>query len=280
MELVELRDAADRPVLPPYEHAVTDAGFCARVASRYAGEHDLLDALWWLDHPDDLAPSGAPSPRRLLSIARRSLYDRQPAPTDLERYTSAADRERSDRTVLVAAVAAAESAEPEPPEVEVQTDAAQADVAPVPAGPARPRSRSLRFRWGAVLLTALAVVAVLGWSRGLALPAAIARSTVLVEVSTVPVDALPLLVGTAGKVPEPRVRLRRLAVVAGTAVIARLTKGIVCLELRGRGTMSGACRPVAEFRARGLQLPFPTGSDALDEVRWLPDGRLQLVTVH
>jgi hypothetical protein len=272
-----LRDIDVRPV-PPYQHALIDADFCARVGREYAGEHDVLDALWWLSHPDDIGPSGASSPRRLLSIARRSLYGHEPAATEVQGYAIAAERERSDRERLVAAVAAAERAEPEPPAVEADTGAPP-DVAAMPAVPAR--LRWWRFRWGTVLVTTLAVVAVLGWSRAPALPAAPARSTVLVDVTTDSVDALKLFAGTAGEGPQPRVRTRQLAVVARTAVIARLTKGLVCLnlsDLRDRRTVSGACRPIPEFRTSGLEVPFPTGSAVL-EVRWLPDGRLRLVTV-
>jgi hypothetical protein len=279
LETGVLRGTALRPVPPPYEHAMADAGFRARVDRGYAGEHDLFDALWWLSHPDDIAPSGAQSPRQLLSLARRSLYGHEPATPEVERYAIAAERERSDREGLVAAVAAAERAEPEPPTGAVETTAPPG-VGAMPA--VSTRSRSWRFRWGSVLVTALAVVAVLGWSRGPALPGVPARSTVVVEVATDSVDALGLFAGTAGEGPQPRIRSRRLAVVAGTAVIAQLTKGLVCLHLAdpgGRATASGACRSIAEFRASGLEVPFPTGSAVLDDVRWLPDGRLQLVTV-
>lgn len=51
-----------------------DARFLDRFVAVYRGSFDPLDALFWLDHADEPAPSGAPSPWAAVASARRDLY--------------------------------------------------------------------------------------------------------------------------------------------------------------------------------------------------------------
>jgi hypothetical protein len=126
----------------------------------------------------------------------------------------------------------------------------------------------------------LAAFAVLGWTRP-ALDPASAESDghrsreVVLETRTATSDALSVFAPTTASQGAP-VRERRLATIAGSTIVAVRANGLVCLELRRGGATSGACRVVAGFRVTGLELPFPTGSGDVGEVRWFPDGRLRL----
>lgn len=267
-------DSPTRRAAAPFEHALADADFRARVRRGYAGEHDLLDALWWLSHPDDPGASGAPPPGSLLSVARRTLYAPGHVAGGAERYAAAVERERRDRDSLLAAVAAAgrPARTTSEPSVPIGPSAAipSPDVASEGAG-------RLRSWVEGTLVVSLAVMALLGWSRGTGGTAPVGRDGVVVEVNGATGDALAVF--EAGDVHSD-VRFHRLAVVEGTAVVARRTKGLVCLEVRAGGATSAACHPIAAFRSRGLELPFPTGSEVVDNVRWAPDGRLTLSTIR
>jgi hypothetical protein len=241
----------------PYEHALADAAFRERVRLGYVGEHDVLDALWWLEHPDDAGPSGAAPPNRLLTIARRSLYG--PRPTDSDHYALAALQEQADRERLLVAVRVAAA---EPP----------------PTAAAAPARRSVVI-WAActAVLGALVAAALLAGDR----PAPVAavappRASVAVELAVVPGDELAA--DPAG--PRPPVLTRRLATVGDTQILAELTRGLMCLELRTDASGAFTCRSIAAFRLHGLEVPFPTGSDDLEGVQWLPDGRLRLSIVR
>ncbi len=45
-----------------YDRALAEPRFLRAVRDAYAGPGDLLDALWWLEHPHEPGPSGAPPP--------------------------------------------------------------------------------------------------------------------------------------------------------------------------------------------------------------------------
>ncbi|MDF2442173.1 MAG: hypothetical protein JWR01_376 [Subtercola sp.] len=53
-----------------------DARFRQAVEAEYDGAYDVGDALWWLDHPAADAPSGEPSPRRMLTGLQRAAFAR------------------------------------------------------------------------------------------------------------------------------------------------------------------------------------------------------------
>jgi hypothetical protein len=63
--------------------ALRDPAFRARVAAAYTGRHDILDALWWRDHPMSPTPEGTPSPAADLTSLRADVFGRpaDPAPT-------------------------------------------------------------------------------------------------------------------------------------------------------------------------------------------------------
>src|SRR5215212_1191572 len=96
----------------PYERALTEPRFLRAVRAAYAGPDDLLDALWWLEHPLEPGPSGARPPAEEAAAARRALYGRSVPPEALEQYRRAADREAETRAAVVAALAAADVERP------------------------------------------------------------------------------------------------------------------------------------------------------------------------
>ncbi|RFA10675.1 hypothetical protein B7R54_16780 [Subtercola boreus] len=88
-----------------------DARFRQAVETEYEGPYDVGDAVWWLDHPSDDAPSGEPSPRRVLSALQRDAFARPAGAGDesrslealaeLQSLTAAldADRDETQRAV-------------------------------------------------------------------------------------------------------------------------------------------------------------------------------------
>jgi hypothetical protein len=251
----------------PYEHALADAAFRDRIGRRYAGAHDLLDALWWVEHPQEPGPSGTAAPVTVLRAVRRSLYDRAPALDVLDRVAALAAAERADREALDAAL---REAEPMP----ALEPRASAPALPVAAAPRRRTSQ----RWAAAIATAaLVTLAVVGWTRGSTAPQAptVGDRLVLIQTSATTPDALSLFTSVA--TPSRRVTARRLAVVAGTSVVAEVARRQVCLELRTRQTVSSACGSISAFRMHGLELPQPTGSPDIAAAWWSPDGRLRLL---
>lgn len=89
-----------------YERALAEPRFLRAVRDAYAGPADLLDALWWLDRPQEPGPSGARPPAATTAEARRALYSRTPPPDALDRYRAAADLEAETRSAVAAALAA------------------------------------------------------------------------------------------------------------------------------------------------------------------------------
>ena len=267
------RPAAGAPAEPPsdrrvapYAHALADAAFRDRVERRYQGTHDRLDALWWLQHPQEAGPSGTPSPDLTLRALRSSLYGRSPAEGAVARFAALEAAEAADSEALEAAL---REAEPLP----VATAAAPQPPASEPV----PQRRKRRWRrWAAAsVAAALGALALAGWARGAGATAAAPDRVLLFETGAATGDALSVF--SSGTTPRLGVLERRLALVGRTAVSASLTRGIVCLELQTGRSVAGTCRTVASFSRHGLELPFPTGSSEVGEVRWFPDGRLRLV---
>lgn len=79
------------------------ADITRRFAALYSGTHDPADALFWLEHPDDEAPSGAASPTRPLVELRDALYRQDVTAADRRRYESAVAVADADRALAVAA---------------------------------------------------------------------------------------------------------------------------------------------------------------------------------
>lgn len=57
-----------------YSRARRDPDFLEAVRRGFAGRHDVLDALWWLDHPADAAPDGTPAPVHELRALQRRVF--------------------------------------------------------------------------------------------------------------------------------------------------------------------------------------------------------------
>jgi hypothetical protein len=148
---------------------------------------------------------------------------------------------------------------------------------PVPVAPVtRVRSRGRGRAWAAATAAvALASLALVGWTRSTTAQAPTPSRVVLIESSPATSDALSVFSSTTA--PTYGVMEHRLALVAGTSVIGKLTRGFVCLELQTGSTVASACRTILSFRRRGLDLPLPTGSREVGGVRWSPDGRVRLV---
>jgi len=73
-----------------YGQALADPLFRARFEAAYTGDDDPLDALWWLDHPREAAPSGAAAPAARAAAARLALYGPGTEPAAVARYEQAA----------------------------------------------------------------------------------------------------------------------------------------------------------------------------------------------
>lgn len=100
------RGGRHRDGLSAYDRALAEPRFLRAVRNAYAGPADLLDALWWLDHPLEPGPSGARPPAAAAAEARRALYGRTPPANALERYRAAADLEAETRSAVAAALSA------------------------------------------------------------------------------------------------------------------------------------------------------------------------------
>ena len=57
-----------------YEQAIRDEGFRATVSAFYTGNYRALDALWWLSHPTQPAPSGQIAPATQLRDLQHQLF--------------------------------------------------------------------------------------------------------------------------------------------------------------------------------------------------------------
>lgn len=96
-----------------YSRARHDPAFLDAVRREYAGRYDLLDALWWLEHPADSTPDGTPPPvhglrdlqRRVFAADGGSLGD-PAAALALREFQSEVSAERAAIETAVAAVEA------------------------------------------------------------------------------------------------------------------------------------------------------------------------------
>lgn len=143
-----------------YVRARRDVGFRERVAAGYSGSHEVLDALWWREHPDAATPDGTPSPRArraelqrvAFAPAARGAADAVPradrATAELRRLDQSLTEERAaiDRAVEAAlTIGGTERMEgPAPGPVGEAPDDAGATGDEHPAG----GSRSASWWWG------------------------------------------------------------------------------------------------------------------------------------
>jgi hypothetical protein len=286
---------SDQDAPTPFERARRDPDYLARLRAAYRGDDDLLDALWWLDRPEEPGPSGAGSPSALLAAARRDLYGPTARPGAAERLgaaTLAADHSRAAALAALHQVGLEVSHRrptPSPPP----------DLEPEPPAPHQASAPLLSRRVAlGVLVPALAAAAVLGAVAGLSLagPARKAASAVpaapLVQHFEQTVrgnDALAVFgePNTAYQIPggldgslDPATA-RRLVVLEDSRIIGVRTggfrsSGICLLVVDVDEHVSGSCSPIAAFRKSGLILERPKDRLPADvrRIHWYPDGRV------
>jgi len=263
--------------------ALADPAFLARFSAAYDGEDDPLDALWWLDRPDERGPSGAVAPGALARTARRALYGPGTDAAALEQYEWAAARAERSRLAAVAALGRL-------PVRDVTTaPVAPPETAPGPVARAvLPRAALRPALAGAAALAIVAAAA--GFGVGRTLPVAPPVTPALVEHFQQTVrgqDAVtvferaPEAADLLGGELEPldTVNLRRLVSVGSVRFLAARTVGdtaALCLiAADGTRRTASRCASVRGFEHDGITLTtadgLPTG---FARVRWQPDGRL------
>ncbi len=256
-----------------------------RFRDAYRGPHDPADALFWLDHPDQPGPSGAPPPGAAALALRRQVYGPDSTPVAAGRLR---DLQAQDDRDWIEARRALSIALTEPPPV----DAPPENVAPRDVDPdvdaARGRSVRRLLRTG---LTALACVAAglgVGAVVGLLEPGA-GDGAVVAVAAPVVATADPSIVqrpsGSAvpsGVILNPQIvqdSVHRLAAVGadGTALFAARNRlGNVCL-LAGRSFISAACVSPGDFHRSGVALQWTTDPAGPRRVAiWRPDGSVTL----
>ena len=78
------------PPLSPHEaelalaRASADADWLASLRKAYQGRHDVLDALWWVAHPNTRAPGGLADPADGLRDLQRAVFSRAAAQSPVE----------------------------------------------------------------------------------------------------------------------------------------------------------------------------------------------------
>ncbi|MEJ3404296.1 hypothetical protein WDJ51_06105 [Rathayibacter sp. YIM 133350] len=95
-----------------YERVIADEALRRSVQQKFAGDGDVIDELWWVDHPDDAAPSGRESPLAQIRVLQRNAYaadgrDRDGAAHQL---AEAQKRRSMQRRFALEAVTAADAA--------------------------------------------------------------------------------------------------------------------------------------------------------------------------
>jgi hypothetical protein len=95
-----------------YARALADDAFRSRYRAAYGGEGDPLDALWWLEHPEERAPSGHPAPWAAARASRRRVYAPDCTDADLVAARAAERRAVGVRDAARAALERAQQAEP------------------------------------------------------------------------------------------------------------------------------------------------------------------------
>src|SRR3954468_8953926 len=95
--------------MTPYERASNDRAFLDRFVRAYRGANDPLDALWWQEHPDEAAPSGAPAPALALADLRRAMYAPGADQAAAERYRVLESELAHEREAVLAALVAADA---------------------------------------------------------------------------------------------------------------------------------------------------------------------------
>jgi hypothetical protein len=295
------RNAASEPDAPtPFQRARRDAAYLARLRAAYQGDDDVLDALWWLDHPTRPGPSGAVAPAARLAAARRDLYGPAASADAAARVAEALEAAERSRASALSAVALAA-----PPPVRAAPAARVAassvrGASDVVAPQVQEDHSVLRRRVtlavvGPLLLAAavLGVVAGLGLGQGARPVTSAPTGEALAQHFQQTVagdDALAVFDkaqayydlpgGAAASLDSSTAR--RLLVLGDSRLIGARTRGgsggggICLLIVDLAAHVSGSCGSVAEFRHAGLTLERPADRlpGDIKRIRWYPDGRI------
>ena len=261
--------------------ALTDPAFLARFRAVYEGEDDPVDALWWLDRPEEPGPSGAAAPGAVARSARRALYGPGTDAAAMQEYECAAARAERSRAAAVAALG------------RLPVRGATAPVATPEGASGPPPSVLPRSALRPVVAAAAAVAVVAaaaGFGVGRMLPAAAPVTPALTEqfqqtvtgqdAATV-FDRAPEAADLLGGALEPldTVNLRRLVTIGSVRFLAARTVGddaALCLiAADGTRRTAARCATLRGFEHDGITLTTADGlPNGFARVRWQPDGRL------
>ena len=267
-----------------YRRARRDTAFRERVARAYAGSFDVLDALWWREHPDTPTPDGTPPPGTARAHLQRIAFAPTVAEDDgadsvdaalqadraadeLHRLDAllAAERRAIDEAVAAAVAAAAEAAVAAETSEAAETSGAAAQTgqlgapsgsADTPAAPHRRRPRRL------LLVTAGIVLALLGSAGGFL----IAQTTSGANAGGGDFADASSALAIFDRPPQPADQperlyavqlredtLRTLSMPEAPLYVALDIDGNACLVLvQENGTYSANCVPPDRFPATGL----------------------------
>ncbi len=185
----------------PFERASADMAYRARVAAAYDGRRDVLDALWWLEHPDEATPSGRPSPYDEVRRLRAAVYGVDADPRAIDRYGALRAELAGEEAAIRSAVRAADSATPAPTAGASASTPVETERGGPPQAPARRRS------WIPVVIVTAAVLAVgLGVSGaiGAAAPRAAPSASTRAAAGTSTAVAAPSTSSASQRELEPR----------------------------------------------------------------------------
>jgi hypothetical protein len=289
-----------------YLRAKRDGDFRERVARAYGGANDVLDALWWREHPGSPTPAGVESPtarraelqRTAFAPAAKGSADAVPradrAAAELAQLDAALAKEREaiDRAVTLAtavgtpiAIAGAEA----------DADGAPTDEEAVPAR----RPQRVRRRLAGVAAIGF-VLALVGGAVGFTLAQATGGSIAGLGADGGPpfadaTGALAIFDRPSQPADQPPVlyavqlreeTLRTLSMADTPLYVARDIDDDVCIVLvQDNGTYTANCVPPDRFPSTGLLIRGsiavtgrPSQGDQLPqsfvdvEASWLPDG--------
>lgn len=285
-----------------YLRAKRDAEFRDRVARAYDGANDVLDALWWREHPGSPTPAGVESPAARRAELQRAAF--APAAKGSADAVPRADRAAAELAQLDAVLAeereAIDQAVAEATAVGTPLAVADADEPPTDeeTAPAR-RPQRVRRRLAAVAAVGF-VLALVGGAVGFTLAQATGGSIAglgagggppfadasaalaIFDRPSQPADQPPVLYA----VQLREETLRTLSMADTPLYVARDIDDDVCIVLvQDNGTYTANCVPPDRFPSTGLLIRGsiavtgrPSQGDQLPqsfvdvEASWLPDG--------
>lgn len=254
-----------------YDRARGDSAFLERFTLAYRGGDDPLDALWWHEHPESRAPSGAPPRAAELAELRRAVYAPGADRALAARYRRLQARLEQERAAVRDALAAAEQPEGRSRATEA---APAASIEPTAGSRSVPRTR-------AGVVVALAATA--AFAAGVLVAPALGRGAAPAPSAAPtpsPTASAPLLSSASGSgsalaifgepqrdvdrpavgtdarlLPQTFHRLQAMPTLGIDVYAAEDTYGDVCLvALSVEAHLTASCTPNAASRAAPLRL--------------------------